>query len=535
MTRLSARDASFLYSDTTHSNSNVSLIHIYDQSTVEGGRLRFKTLLAHIESRLDRSPVFRRRLQRVPFELDYPYWVEDANFDLEYHVRHIALPKPGDWRQFCIQVSRIHARPLDLQRPLWEIYVIEGLDSLLDLPAGSFALLTKTHHAAVDPASGSELTALLHDTSPVVAAPTPPAPWFPARAPGPAAMLWRGVFNTLASPLRIAPPLSRLLAHRAPGTFTLATGSARRTAEVPPTRFNAVVSPHRVFETRRFALADFKRIRTLARGATVNDAVLAVCGGALRRYLGAQGELPAASLSALAPYLVPGGEQRRAGGHDFAWLQVQLGTQIADPAERLAFVRAQTAASASVARGVVAREISDIEAQLPASTLALTSKMLGIATLGIGRRRALAHCSIANVPGPQAPLYLCGARMTYFSALMPIADGMGLAFAITSYDGQLIVSPTSCRELMPDPEFFAQCLRESFQEALAAALRKPAPRATRAPRNAKTAKPATAASKALRGGAGRERAAAATPRDAVRSAARRASASGTAPRATRPG
>jgi WS/DGAT/MGAT family acyltransferase len=491
MSQLSGHDASFLYADTARANANVSLLHIYDQSTVAGGKLRFKTLLAHIESRLDRSQVFRRRLQRVPLELDYPYWVEDENFDLEYHVRHIALPKPGDWRQFCIQVSRIHARPLDLDRPLWEIYVIEGLDSFLDLPAGSFALLTKTHHAAVDPAFGNELTALLHDTSATPPAPAPPAPWFAARAPGAAAMLWRGVFSTLASPIRLARPVARAMARLAPSAFSLAADGGRAAAEVPLTRFNSVVSAHRVFETRRFQLADFKLIRTLAPGATVNDAVLAVCGGALRRYLDAEAELPDASLIALAPFLVrdgkPPARRRRAKAHEedarpaMSWLQVQLGTHIADPAERLAFIRAQTGASDTVARAVAVRELADIEAHIPAATLALTSKMLGLAALGTGRRRALANCSITNVPGPATPLYLCGARMTYFSAIMPITDGMGLAFAVTSYDGQLVISPTSCRELVPDPEFFAQCLRESFQDALARAMpaRKP-PRARRA-------------------------------------------------------
>ncbi|HRP28786.1 MAG TPA: wax ester/triacylglycerol synthase family O-acyltransferase [Burkholderiaceae bacterium] len=515
MDQLSAHDAGFLYSDTTHSNSNVSLLHIYDQSTVAGGRLRFKTLLAHIEGRLDRSPVFRRRLQRVPFGLDHPYWVADTSFDLEYHVRHIALPKPGDWRQFCIQVSRIHARPLDLNRPLWEIYVIEGLDSFLDLPAGSFALLTKTHHAAIDPAGGSELTALLHDTSATPPAAAPPAPWLAAAPPGSAAMLWRGAFNMLASPLRLARPLSRALVRWAPGAFMLAADGARRQAEVPPTRFNSVVSPHRVFETRRFALDDFKRIRGLARDATVNDAVLAVCGGALRRYLAAEGELPDASLTALTPYLARRDGRRADPRAGLAWLQVQLGTQIADPAGRLAFIRAQTAASGSEARAVAAQELTDIEAHIPAATLALASKMLGLASRGIGRRRALATCSIANVPGPDVPLYLCGARMTYFSAMMPIADGMGLAFAVTSYDGQIIVSPTSCRELMPDPERFAQCLRESFQEALEAATRQPDRHRSRA------AKAGAAAAR-------REHAAAKAPR-AVRSAPPRASASGRRP------
>ena len=150
MRQLSGHDANFLYTDTTQANANVTFIQTYDPSTAPGGKVRFKSILAHIESRLSRSPIFRSKLQRVPLDLDHPYWVEDEHFDLEYHVRHIALPKPGDWRQFCIQASRIHARALDLSRPLWEIYVIEGLDGFLDLPRGSFALLTKVHNATID-------------------------------------------------------------------------------------------------------------------------------------------------------------------------------------------------------------------------------------------------------------------------------------------------------------------------------------------------------------------------------------------------
>ena len=147
--QLSGHAAGFLYTDTSRANANVSLLHIHDQRTAPGGVVRFKSILAHIEGRLGTAPLFRQRLQPVPLGLDHPYWVDDPHFDLEYHVRHIALPKPGDWRQFCIQVSRIHARALDLDRPLWEAYVIEGLDSFLDLPTGSFALLFKTHLAAV--------------------------------------------------------------------------------------------------------------------------------------------------------------------------------------------------------------------------------------------------------------------------------------------------------------------------------------------------------------------------------------------------
>ncbi|MGE5336185.1 MAG: wax ester/triacylglycerol synthase family O-acyltransferase [Gemmatimonadota bacterium] len=485
MRQLSGHDAAFLYSDNVHSNANVSLIHIYDQSTAPGGKVRFKSILAHIESRLHRSPVFRQKLRRVPFELDHPYWVEDENFDLEYHVRHIALPKPGDWRQFCIQAARIHARPLDRSRPLWEIYVIEGLDSFLDLPAGSFALLTKVHHAAIDVEHGSEITMLLHDLTATPARDEPPEPWFPESPPGIFSLVCRGLMSTLTSPLRLAGPLTRAVRRVTPAAFSLARDILLRPERLPVTRFNSVVSPHRVFETRRFVLDEFKEIRSLVDGATVNDAVLAVCGGALRRYLAAEHELPQASLTAIAPFYIREADADTGERPDVSWLHLRLGTDLADPVQRLAQIRDQMQSSDTVARAVGARELTDIGQHAPAATLALTSKLLGRAYLGIGHRAPLANCTITNVPGPTVPLYLCGARMTYFSAIMPISDGMGLVFAVTSYDGKVVISPTSCRELLPDPEAFAQCVRDSFQEYLAAARRsrhrRSAPRAKKTP------------------------------------------------------
>ena len=495
MEQLDGHDAAFLYSDTTHSNSNISLIHIYDQSTAIGGKVRFKTILAHIESRLHRSSVFRRKLLRVPLEMDYPYWVEDENFDLEYHVRHIALPKPGDWRQFCIQASRIHARALDQSRPLWEIYVIEGLDSLLELPAGSFALLTKVHHAAIDIAEGSEITMLLHDITQSPPAPEPPEPWFPESAPGGVALACRGVVNSVTSSFKLAGPVSRAVRRLAPAAFSLAGDMLLRPETLPVTRFNSVVSPHRIFETRRFLLSEFKTIRTAVEGATVNDAVLAVCGGALRRYLDAQDELPTAGLTAIAPISIRDAETPAGSKAEVSWLQVPLGTELADPLARLRMIHQYTGSSDTIARAIGARELTDIRRHAPAATLALTSKMLGRVSQGIGRRSPLANCSITNVPGPAVPLYLCGARMTYFSAIMPISDGMGLVFAVTSYDGRIVISPTSCRELVPDPEAFAQCIRDSFQETLAAAKalgRRRGVRATPAPRPRARTRPSSA-------------------------------------------
>jgi len=513
MRQLSLNDALFLSSDSAHSASNVSLVQIYDPSTAPGGKLRFKSILALVESRLHRSPVFRQKLRRVPFGLDEPYWIEDENFDLEYHVRHVALPKPGDWRQFCIQTSRIHARPLDLNRPLWEIYVIEGLDSIDELPKDSFALLTKLHHAAIDVKRGTAIITLLHDTTPQPPKAEPPEPWFPESPPSSLELACRGLVHTVTSPRRLARPLWNVLGRVVPAARSFAADLLQGQEALPVTRFNAVVSPYRVFETRRFQLDEFREIRRLVPSAKINDAVLAVCAGGLRRYLEANDELPEQDLSTLMPVYVRDPGAGLGSRPEVQWERIMLGVNIADPVQRLAFVKAQTSSSALMSRAIGARELTNISTHAPAATLAITGKMLGRALLGVGRRAPLANCAIANVPGPTVPMYLNGARMTYFSAIMPINDGLGLVFAVTSYDGKIIVSPTSCREQMPDPEVFAQCLRDCFQEYLAIA-RKAARAKALARKRTRPARSGKSAGKAARGG----RAAARTVATALRAA-----------------
>jgi len=300
----------------------------------------------------------------------------------------------------------------------------------------------------------------------------------------------RGLVNTFSASLRLAGPLSRALRRAAPSLMAAAGDLLRRPKDQPVTRFNAVISPHRVFETRRFTLDEFRAIRALATGATLNDAVLAVCGGALRRYLDEVDELPEESLTAMAPFFIRGADADASSTADhkadLTLLHVQLGTHIADPLRRLEAICEQTASSEVLARAVGARELIDVAQHAPAATLALAGKLMGRAAAGLGWRAPLANCAITSVPGPSVPLYLCGARLNYFSAIMPISDGMGLVFAVTSYDGQIVISPTSCRELMPDPERFALCLRDSFQEYLAAASTAAAPRkapALRRPRS----------------------------------------------------
>ena len=288
------------------------MLLIYDPSTAPGGKVTFKGILEELDARLHLADVFRRRLTDLPGGLHRPYWVDDPNFDLEYHVRHIGLPQPGDWRQLCIQIARLHARQIDLRRPPWEITVIEGLNSVPGVPKGSFAMALKLHHCAVDGMASVQMIAALHDLAADSPRPAgPDSPWRPAPLPSTADLLSRTAINAALYPLRAgavlassAPKVVRGLAGL-PGK--LVGGVASRVAggsvpSFPPkTRFNQTVSPHRVFEARFHDLADFKRIKASVPGATVNDVALAYVGGALREYLDGHDELPDESLVAACP------------------------------------------------------------------------------------------------------------------------------------------------------------------------------------------------------------------------------------------
>jgi diacylglycerol O-acyltransferase len=221
MEQLSGMDSSFLYFEMRNAPTHIGSFAIYDQSTAPGGRVTFKGILANVERRLHMARCFRQKLVKVPLDLDHPYWIEDPDFDLEFHVRHIALPHPGDWRQLCIQAARIHARGLDLARPLWEMYVIEGLDNVEGVPPGGFAVLTKIHHAAIDGVSGAELAGAIHDLSPQAEPPAPEDRWVPEREPGMVELAARTAVNNLRYPFRVG----RVLSRNAPALVNLFRGS----------------------------------------------------------------------------------------------------------------------------------------------------------------------------------------------------------------------------------------------------------------------------------------------------------------------
>ncbi len=250
----------------------------------------FATSCATSNSRLHLAKCFRRRLVEVPGDTDHPYWIEDKNFDLEFHVRHVALPPPGDWTQFCRQAARLHSYPLDRSKPLWELTVISGLRAIDGVPDGAFGLLLKIHHAAIDGASGAALTEVLHDLQATPGEiPPPQTVWSGEPEPAPFDLMSRSALNNLLQPFRAAEVWSRTVPALRRAAETFRATPVDPVGPVPRTRFNGRVTPHRVFDGRRYALEDCRRIKRAVEGATINDVILTVVGGALRRYLDREG------------------------------------------------------------------------------------------------------------------------------------------------------------------------------------------------------------------------------------------------------
>ena len=477
--QLSWTDDMMLRAEGPATPIHIQLLLIYDPSTAPGGKVTFKGILEELDARLHLADVFRRRLTELPGGLHRPYWVDDPSFDLEYHVRHIGLPQPGDWRQLCIQIARLHARQIDLRRPPWEITVIEGLNSVPGVPKGSFAMALKLHHCAVDGMASVQMIAALHDLAADSPRPAgPDSPWRPGALPTTANLLSRTAINAASHPLRAgillassAPKVIRGLAGL-PGK--LVGGVASRVAGgslpsfAPKTRFNQTVSPHRVFEARFHNLADFKRIKASVPGSTVNDVALAYVGGALREYLDGHGELPDEPLVAACPIsLREAGDKGSKGNMLFGRVQT-LGTDIADPLERLAAIAASTAGSRAGSDQSTRTQLLELVGIVPTSLLGMTAKAASVLPFS---GPTIANTTVTNVTGPTEPLFFSGARLVRAAGLGPLVGGLNLIHVVASYSGTLSISATADRDALPDPATYAECMENAFQALLAGAGR----------------------------------------------------------------
>jgi WS/DGAT/MGAT family acyltransferase len=324
--------------------------------------------------------------------------------------------------------------------------------------------------------SGIDLMEALHTLSPHTAPPNQPDEWKPEKVPTTPELLARAWLNAVRNPFQQL----QVAAKSTPGLYRLAQGVMGKDIEMggemiaPRTRFNTTISAHRVVEGRSFALKDIKAIRALAPGCKLNDVFLAIIGGALRAYLLAKDDLPDKSLTAMAPISVRSGEEKGDMGNQVAAMLVQLGTHIADPAERLAYVHDKTKNSKAMTEAIGARNMTEMSKVSPALYMALGAQLY--TRLGLANRMTPPfNTVVTNVPGPPVHLYSAGARLDSMMGLICLTDGMGLAHVVQSYVDEATISFTADRDLMPDPEFYIGCIVESFEELRDAAKAAPRP------------------------------------------------------------
>jgi len=465
MTPLSGLDAAFLYLETPETPMHVGSVHLYELP--RGHRVDFfERARRHLERRLHLTPVFRRRLATMPFQIASPMWVEDRPVDLDYHLRRIVLPNPGTLATLETRVAKLHSELLDREQPLWMFYLIEGLAS------GQIAWYSKVHHASLDGAAGVHLANALLDPTPEPRKMPRPRPRPLEATPGPGRLLGLALRNTTdqyAKIVRHLPELARVigdLVGAGPGA-TADSGHAdvrRRRTLSPRTLFNVPITRERSFSTASIPLADVKAIAA-RHEATVNDIVLALASGALRRYLVRHGGAPERPLVAAMPISL-----RAAGDNAYTtratMVLASLATDLADPDARVAAIHA----SAGAGKAFTARARSVIPTDFPSLG---APWLLAAATSLYGRAQSLAafpplaNVVISNVWGPQSPLYLAGARMLTYWPVSIVMHGLGLNITVQSYCGSLDFGLVAARRAVPDIHNLVRALHAAHEELMA--------------------------------------------------------------------
>jgi len=455
--RLSAVDASFLVQEKQSSHMHVGALVIFDGPPP--GRDEF---IAHLGARLQRVPRYRQRLAFPPLEAGRPFWVDDPSFNLDYHVRHTALPKPGSEEQLRELAGRIFSQRLDRSKPLWEVWIVHGLED------GRFALISKTHHALVDGVSGVDIATVLFDLSLVPDEVEPDDGWTPAPVPSDVELVAEGVVGLAKTPFSLA---GRALgALQRPGETI---GRVREAAEglgevvwagmnpAPDVPLNVEIGSHRRVRWVQSRLADFKEIKNTL-GGTVNDAVLTVVAGALRRWLHDRGvRTEGVELRALVPVSIRSEDERGSLGNRIAAMRGPLPVYVDDPVERLRIVRGSMGELKESKQALGAEVIAALNDFAPPTLLAQASR------LNFSTR--LFNLIVTNVPGPQFPLYLLGREMQEIVPLAFLPEHHALAVAIISYNGKVDFGLLADYDAMPDIDAFAAHLEESLAELLAAA------------------------------------------------------------------
>ena len=460
MEQLSGLDAAFIHQDSSRTPMHISAALVYDCGTDGSGANSRDQLIELCRERLHHLPLVRRRLRRIPMGMDAPYWREISQPDWPAHITEASQSLGGDagWRQLQDTLASLHSKRISLDRPLWQIHLIQDLKDIPGLPPHCQVLVLKIHHAAIDGIAMAAIINALHEpnTGNISAKPRtagPPSQW----------ELWSRVnFNQIGRQLKLAETVGNLL----PG-FVRARDARRAFSDLPPVqssgnRFNRRVRGGRHTGALLISLDRVAAVKRAVRRVTFNDIALAIVSGALREYLRQSGELPVRSLACGVPINLRGPGDSPSEGNQIATMIVGLATNISDPIERLRSIHRYAVAGKKQITALGTGTVMDISDSLAPGMLAE-----GIRTMAWASQLADLpvpfHTMVSNVPGPNRGLYLGHARLAAPMGLGPVRDNMGLFHIVSNSDSLMSLSFSACRRLLPDPDYYEGCLERSFE------------------------------------------------------------------------
>jgi WS/DGAT/MGAT family acyltransferase len=438
---------------------HVAGLVVLDPKTRPDGVLRAGDLSSLIQNRIHLVPRFRQKAVFPPFGLGRPVWVDDEDFDVEFHLRRAALPAPGGRKELADFVQRVHSRPLDRSKPLWEMYFVEGLED------GYVAILSKTHHAMIDGISGMDIATVMFDLAPEPQAIQRQA-WTPEPEPEPRQVLIDAVRDQITHPLTsLANTFGRVAgapqeAWAQARTVLGGIGEILAKGQAPQGPFNAHIGPNRRFSMAEVSVTDAKTVKNEL-GGTVNDVVLAAVAGSLRKLLEHRGQKPKGSLRAMVPVSTRDASKRMALGNQVSMFFADLPVGIADPAKRLKRITAVTRELKSSHQAIAATRLINTAQWTPPTLHGLAARLVA--------RQRFANLIVSNVPGPQVPLYLNGAQLVVAYPVMPLGPTLGLSVAVTSLSGTMGFGFTGDWDTVPDIDVLPEALLESMAELKKAA------------------------------------------------------------------
>jgi WS/DGAT/MGAT family acyltransferase len=457
---LNVMDASFLHLERPNVHMHVAGVAVLDPSSAPDGEWNPDQLGDLVQDRIHMVPRFRQKVRFPPFALGQPAWVDDEDFDVNFHLRRAALPAPGGKRELADFVQRVHSRPLDRSKPLWEMYAIEGLQD------GYTAVLFKSHHAMIDGMGGIDIATVMVDFAPEPQ-PVERQPWTPAPSSSAGGFLLESVRDQVTHPVRsLVDGIGRVM--RTPAEVWQSArdviggaGEILSRGAAPTSPFNREIGPNRRLALAEFPLADAKAVKNEL-GGTVNDVVLAAVAGAIRRWYRHRGLNPdGVTLRAMVPVSTRDTSEQMALGNQVSMFFAELPVGIADPTERLRRVREVTGELKSSHQAVAATAIMGTAQWAPPTLHGLAARLVA--------RQRFMNLVVSNVPGPQIPLYIAGARIMAAYPVMPLGPKVALSVAVTSLGGTMGFGFTGDWDGVPDVEVMAEGLDDSIEELKKAA------------------------------------------------------------------